>query len=78
MHSPRTSLLRATRRLPAGPCRETDHPPLQEDTLEWSWPPYAPVVTDDEPFDTVEWAPSSVVWHPQVRLGRWTLVYRRC
>jgi hypothetical protein len=49
-----------------------------EDALEWSWPPYAPVETDDEPFDTVEWAPSSVVWHPQVRVGRWTVVYRRC
>ena len=51
---------------------------LPEDALEWSWPPYAPVETDDEPFDTVEWAPSSVVWHPQVRVGRWTVVYRRC
>jgi hypothetical protein len=51
---------------------------LPEDALEWSWPPYAPVETDDEPFDTAEWAPSSVVWHPQVRLGRWTVVYRRC
>ncbi|WP_369139841.1 hypothetical protein [Modestobacter versicolor] len=50
---------------------------LPADALEWSWPPYAPVETDDEPFDTVEWAPSSVVWHPQVRLGRWTVVYRR-
>lgn len=50
---------------------------LPEDALQWSWPPYAPVETDDEPFDTVEWAPSSVVWHPQVRLGRWTVVYRR-
>jgi hypothetical protein len=51
---------------------------LPEDALEWSWPPYAPVETDDEPFDTVDWAPASVVWHPQVRLGRWTVVYRRC
>jgi len=51
---------------------------LPEDALEWSWPPYAPVQTEDEPFDTAEWAPSSVVWHPQVRLGRWTVVYRRC
>ena len=51
---------------------------LPTDALEWSWPPYAPVVTDDEPFDTIEWAPPSVVWHPQLRLGRWTVVYRRC
>ena len=47
------------------------------DALEWSWPPYAPVEADVEPFDTAEWAPSSVVWRPQVRLGRWTVVYRR-
>jgi hypothetical protein len=51
---------------------------LAEDALEWSWPPYAPVETDDEPFDTAEWAPPSVVWHPHVRVGRWTVVYRRC
>jgi hypothetical protein len=51
---------------------------LPEDALEWSWPPYAPVQTDDEPFDTVDWAPPSVVWRPQFRLGRWTVVYRRC
>jgi hypothetical protein len=50
---------------------------LPEDALEWSWPPYAPVGTDDEPFDTAEWAPSSVVWHPHLRVGRWTVVYRR-
>jgi hypothetical protein len=51
---------------------------LQDDALEWSWPPYAPVETDDAAFDTADWAPSSVVWHPQVRLGRWTVLYRRC
>jgi hypothetical protein len=51
---------------------------LPEDALEWSWPPYAPVESFDEPFDTDEWAPSSVVWHPQLRLGRWTVLYRRC
>jgi hypothetical protein len=62
---------------PAG--RESGAPAeLPEDALQWSWPPYAPVETDDEPFDTAEWAPSSVVWHPQVRVGRWTVVYRRC
>ena len=43
----------------------------------WSWPPYAPVEVDDEPLDTADWAPSSVVWHPHLRVGRWTLVYRR-
>ena len=50
---------------------------LPADALEWSWPPYAPVESDAESFDTTEWAPSSVVWHPQVRVGRWTVVYRR-
>jgi hypothetical protein len=43
----------------------------------WSWPPYAPVEDDDDSSDTSEWAPSSVVWHPHLRLGRWTVVYRR-
>jgi hypothetical protein len=78
VHSRRTSLLPATRKRAAGPGREADDQLLPEDALEWSWPPYAPVQTEDEPFDTAEWAPSSVVWHPQVRLGRWTVVYRRC
>jgi len=59
------------------PLAQTAPGALPEDALQWSWPPYAPVETDDEPFDTAEWAPSSVVWHPQVRLGRWTVVYRR-
>ena len=78
MQRRRSSLPPAPGGFAAAPRRQADGPPLPGDTLEWSWPPYAPVVTDDEPFDTVEWAPSSVVWHPQVRLGRWTLVYRRC
>jgi hypothetical protein len=44
----------------------------------WSWPPYAPVEPDhDEPFDLDEWAPASTVRHPWVRVGRWTLLYRR-
>ena len=59
------------------PQRGTDRP-LPADALEWSWPPYAPVpALGDERFGTGEWAPPSVVWHPQVRLGRWTVVYRR-
>ncbi|MBB3678542.1 hypothetical protein [Modestobacter versicolor] len=61
----------------ASPSATLERPELPADALEWSWPPYAPVETDDEPFDTVEWAPSSVVWHPQLRVGRWTVVYRR-
>jgi hypothetical protein len=60
---------------------DTDEPdgavqPLPTDALEWSWPPYAPV--EGEPFpEDDDWAPPSVVWHPSVRLGRWTVVYRR-
>ena len=77
MHSRKTPLPPAPRKLAAGPCREADHRSA-EDSVEWSWPPYAPVETDDEPFDTAEWAPSSVVWHPSLRLGRWTVLYRRC
>jgi hypothetical protein len=47
------------------------------DALDWSWPPYAPVEVDVEPFDTADWAPASIVWHPLLRVGRWTVVYRR-
>jgi hypothetical protein len=45
--------------------------------IDWSWPPYAPIESTGEPFDTDEWAPASEVWHPQLRVGRWTVVYRR-
>ena len=77
MHNWRTSPLPpAVREFAAGPCRQAEPSPGQE-ALEWSWPPYAPVETDDEPFDTADWAPASVVWHPHVRVGRWTVVYRR-
>ncbi|MCZ2806664.1 hypothetical protein O2W18_16265 [Modestobacter sp. VKM Ac-2983] len=55
----------------------TRHDASPDDAMEWSWPPYAPLAVGGEPFDTTEWAPSSVVWHPQLRLGRWTVVYRR-
>jgi hypothetical protein len=50
---------------------------LPEDALQWSWPPYAPVHTESAAFDTDDWAPPSVVWHPQLRVGRWTMLYRR-
>ena len=44
----------------------------------WTWPPYAPwEPTDGEPFGVDDWAPASTVRHPWVRLGRWTLLYRR-
>jgi hypothetical protein len=45
----------------------------------WSWPPYAPwEPVDGERFGIDEWAPASTVRRPWVRLGRWTLLYRRC
>ena len=47
------------------------------DALDWSWPPYAPVETSAGPFETPEWAPASSVEHPLLRLGRWTVLYRR-
>jgi hypothetical protein len=44
----------------------------------WTWPPYAPVEpVHGEQFATDEWAPASTVRRPWVRLGRWTLLYRR-
>ena len=77
MPTRRTSLPPAPRGLTGSrPCGEA-YGVLPADALEWSWPPYAPVETDAESFDTTEWAPPSVVWHPQLRLGRWTVVYRR-
>jgi hypothetical protein len=44
---------------------------------DWSWPPYAPVVPAGSAFDTQGWAPSTCVRRPWIRLGRWTLLYRR-
>ena len=44
----------------------------------WTWPPYAPIEPDAEGgFRLDEWAPPSSVRHPWVRVGRWTLLYRR-
>jgi hypothetical protein len=44
----------------------------------WSWPPYAPWEPPEVPrFGTEEWAPASSVRRPWVRVGRWTLLYRR-
>ncbi|MCZ2850143.1 hypothetical protein [Modestobacter sp. VKM Ac-2978] len=77
MHSRSTTLPPASGGPAAGSCGETDGQVAPGDVLEWSWPPYAPLPVDSEPFDTAEWAPPSVVWHPQLRLGRWTVVYRR-
>lgn len=48
------------------------------DESGWAWAPYAP----EEPVDLAryrieEWAPASTVRHPWVRVGRFTLLYRR-
>ncbi|SFE69109.1 hypothetical protein [Blastococcus tunisiensis] len=44
----------------------------------WTWPPYGPMESvDGAPFGVEEWAPASTVRRPWVRLGRWTLLYRR-
>jgi hypothetical protein len=49
-----------------------------ERPADWSWPPYAPVPSAEDPrFVLDEWAPASSVRRPWVRLGRWTLLYRR-
>jgi len=44
---------------------------------DWSWPPYHPEEPSTPRYLLDEWAPSSVVRRPWVRLGRWTLLYRR-
>ena len=44
---------------------------------DWAWPPYARWEAADSGFVMHEWAPPSTVRHPWVRLGRWTLLYRR-
>jgi len=81
VHSRRTFLPPGPRRRVAGPCRQAGDrafpAALPADALQWSWPPYAPMQTDLESFDTEDWAPPSVVWHPQLRVGRWTVLYRR-
>jgi hypothetical protein len=45
---------------------------------DWTWPPFAPLEPATEPrFHVEEWAPASTVRRPWVRVGRWTLLYRR-
>jgi hypothetical protein len=55
---------------------EADHTGRDGDP-DWTWPPYAA----DDPalarFVLDDWAPPSVVRRPWVRVGRWTLLYRR-
>ncbi|SFL51675.1 hypothetical protein [Geodermatophilus ruber] len=44
----------------------------------WSWPPSGGVpYAGGQQFVTEHWAPASTVRHPWVRVGRWTLLYRR-
>jgi hypothetical protein len=48
------------------------------DDADWSWPPSSGVpYVDGRAFVTERWAPASTVRHPWVRVGRWTLLYRR-
>ncbi|MCO7220665.1 hypothetical protein [Klenkia sp. PcliD-1-E] len=64
--------------LPTPSAAEHPSAPLPAVDGDWCWPPYAPPPPADTPrFDIDEWAPSSVVRRPLVRLGRWTLLYRR-
>ncbi|MGY1630466.1 hypothetical protein ACI784_01985 [Geodermatophilus sp. SYSU D01186] len=48
------------------------------DGADWSWPPSAAVpYIGGRHFVTERWAPASTVRRPWVRVGRWTLLYRR-
>ena len=47
------------------------------DEGDWSWPPYGPCESVESSFSTEQWAPASTVRRPWVRVGRWTLLYRR-
>ncbi len=55
-----------------------DRPVCGEDSSDWSWPPYAPLEpAGGQRFQVEEWAPSSTVRRPRLRVGRWTLLYHR-
>ena len=54
----------------------TAHGPADEPG--WAWAPYAPEEQADlARYRIDEWAPASTVRHPWVRVGRYTLLYRR-
>ena len=44
---------------------------------DWTWPPYGTWEAADSGFRLHDWAPPSTVRRPWVRVGRWTLLYRR-
>ena len=52
--------------------------PSRPRPAEWAWPPEQPWhPSEGARYATDEWAPASTVRHPWVRVGRWTLLYRR-
>jgi hypothetical protein len=56
----------------------SDPPEIPRPRDEWSWPPEAPWhPAEGARFVTDDWAPATAVRHPWVRVGRWTLLYRR-
>ena len=56
---------------------DSDHAGPRGGDLDWSWPPYGPDEPSAPRYRLDEWAPASVVRRPWVRVGRWTLLYRR-
>jgi hypothetical protein len=52
--------------------------PVSRGEPGWTWAPYAPEQpVEASRFVLDEWAPASTVRHPWVRVGRFTLLYRR-
>jgi hypothetical protein len=56
---------------------DADQPGSPDDAASWSWAPYAPEEPEAPRYILEDWAPSSTVRRPWVRVGRWTLLYRR-
>jgi hypothetical protein len=54
-----------------------DHPGSWDAGTTWSWAPYAPEEPAAPRYLLEDWAPPSTVRRPWVRVGRWTLLYRR-
>jgi hypothetical protein len=49
----------------------------ERDEGVWTWPPAAPVEAPESSLESDGWAPPTCVRHPWLRIGRWTLLYRR-